>query len=157
MQVEKTVEQVILESLFNIMRLHKTCYHPAELTPGEIFVLSIIAHRKSGTGARISDVAKVMRVTTSAVTQFVKNLEARGLVDRERDETDHRVVLVRLTEPGRGFLDEGMQRMLGMFKRLVDNLGAADSEKLQELLLRVLDFFDADLQERRDSGATEYI
>ena len=77
MRTEKSVEQVILESLFNIMRLHKTCYHPSELTPGETFVLSVIAHRNADTGARISDVAKVMRVTTSAVTQFVKNLEAR--------------------------------------------------------------------------------
>ena len=152
---EKTVEQVILESLFNIMRLHKTCYHPADFTPGEIFVLSIIAHRNADSGTRISDVAKVMRVTTSAVTQFVKNLEARGLVDRGRDESDHRVVLARLTESGRGFLDEGMQRMLELFKRLVDHLGAADSEKLRDLLLRVLDFFDTDLRERRDAGATE--
>ena len=65
------------------------------------------------------------------------------------------MVLVRLTDSGREFLDEGMQRMLGMFRRLVDNLGASDSEKLRDLLVRVLDFFDSDLQERRNAGATE--
>ena len=50
-----------------------------------------------------------------------------------------------------------LQRMLGLFKRLVDHLGAADSDKLRDLLLRVLDFFDTDLRERRDAGAPEEI
>ena len=42
-----------------------------------------------------------MMITSGAVTNRVDRLEGRGLISRERDSEDGRVVLVTLTEVGR--------------------------------------------------------
>lgn len=51
-------------------------------------------------GMRSSELADSLRIQPSAVTAAVDRLEARGLVTRERDEADRRVVRVVPTPEG---------------------------------------------------------
>ncbi len=140
----KPLAQQILETLFNIVRIHRHCRHPADLTPGETFVLSIIHRRARERGIRVSEIASIMRVTPSGITQFVKGLVSRGLVVRSHDEEDRRVVLLRTTEQGEAIMAESMRRMIELFERIVDDLGVEESKTLLRLLSRVLRFLDTD-------------
>lgn len=70
----------------------------------------------------------------AATTALIDRLEAKGLVERVRDEADRRRVLVRMT-------DEGARRTYAMYAPLVDEgaglftgLTAAEMTRLRDLL-----------------------
>ena len=55
---------------------------------------------------RITDVAEVEGLAQPTTTLLIKRLEAQGLVRRERQRDDERVVLVWLTDDGRRALED---------------------------------------------------
>jgi DNA-binding MarR family transcriptional regulator len=71
---------------------------------------------------RITELATLERLAQPTMTQLVKRLEHDGLVARERQADDGRVVLVRLTATGRAALEQ--------FRT---NAGAALSAHLAEM------------------------
>lgn len=54
---------------------------------------------------RITELAELEGLAQPTVTVMVDKLEGRGLVARERDAADGRVVLVTITDAGRDLLD----------------------------------------------------
>jgi DNA-binding MarR family transcriptional regulator len=55
---------------------------------------------------RITELAELERLAQPTMTLLVKRLEQQGLVSRERQAADGRVVLVTLTSAGTGALEE---------------------------------------------------
>jgi len=54
----------------------------------------------------MSRLADVLNVSDSNATGLIDRLEERGFIERTRVPEDRRIVLVRLTEAGRGMLEE---------------------------------------------------
>ncbi|MGW8884865.1 MarR family winged helix-turn-helix transcriptional regulator [Streptomyces sp. NPDC055749] len=92
-----------------------------ELTPGEL------ARETFSSGA--------------AVTKRLRALQERGLVDRRSDDRDRRVAHVRLTEEGRGLVDELLPQQLayerGVLSGLDDGARSRLSAQLSELLVQL--------------------
>jgi DNA-binding MarR family transcriptional regulator len=59
-----------------------------------------LLHTLSDGPRRITELAELERLAQPTMTLLVKRLERQGLVDRERQADDRRVVLVSLTEAG---------------------------------------------------------
>jgi DNA-binding MarR family transcriptional regulator len=140
----RSLAQEIFDALFRVVRAQRHRMHPRDLTPGETFILSHIHHCAEGDGIRVSDIAAKMRVSTSGVTQFVKALESRGLVERKRGRDDRRVVLLATTAKGREMMRASLDRMIETFARLVDSIGATEGANLRDQLLRVAEFLEHD-------------
>lgn len=68
-----------------------------DLTPPQFYVLATIGYAG---GLPFSEIGEKMMVTVSNLTGIVDRLEEKGLVVRERDNHDRRVVRVTLTEKG---------------------------------------------------------
>ncbi len=68
-----------------------------DLTPPQFYVLATIGYAG---GLPFSEIGEKMMVTVSNLTGIVDRLEEKGLVARERDNHDRRVVRVTLTEKG---------------------------------------------------------
>ncbi|MBI2360039.1 MAG: MarR family transcriptional regulator [Deltaproteobacteria bacterium] len=68
-----------------------------DLTPPQFYVLATIGYAG---GLPFSEIGEKMMVTVSNLTGIVDRLEEKGLVVRDRDVRDRRVVRVRLTEKG---------------------------------------------------------
>jgi DNA-binding MarR family transcriptional regulator len=60
----------------------------------------------SGTPRRITELAELEGLAQPTMTLLVKRLERDGLVTRERQADDGRVVVVRLTDAGQASLDD---------------------------------------------------
>jgi DNA-binding MarR family transcriptional regulator len=73
-----------------------------ELSRTELSLLSTL----SGAPQRITDLAELEGLAQPTITTLVKQLEQQGLVKRERQTNDGRVVLVNLTEAGRISLED---------------------------------------------------
>jgi DNA-binding MarR family transcriptional regulator len=74
---------------------------------------------------RLTDLAAKEGVTQPAMTQLVSRLERDALAERTVDETDGRVVLVRITDAGRKVL---ARRRAARARRVADLLAALPAE-----------------------------
>lgn len=73
-------------------------------------------------------------VTPPSVTRMVTALERRGLVRREADPLDRRVVCISLTADGRRVLALGRTRRTAYLAQRLRKLGAADRTALEQAL-----------------------
>jgi DNA-binding MarR family transcriptional regulator len=110
----------------------------AEVSRTELGVLRTL----SDGPRRITELAELEGVAQPTMTILIKQLEQRGLVQRERRSDDGRVVLVDLTESGRAALEsyrEQIHAALGAYlaeisDQQVDALVAA-TETLSHLVI----------------------
>jgi len=68
-----------------------------DLTPPQFYVLATIGYAG---GLPFGEIGEKMMVTVSNLTGIVDRLEEKGVVGRERDVRDRRIVRVRMTEKG---------------------------------------------------------
>ncbi len=67
-----------------------------DMTPAFASLMPLL----DATGARPTTVAQRAGITKQAISQLVRELEARGYVEQIRDSTDTRAKIVRLTKRG---------------------------------------------------------
>lgn len=111
--------------------------------PSEIRVLFCIKNgTKAGATMKVSEISKQMHVTSPTITQLLNNLEPNGFIERQIDPDDRRSVGVRLTEKGEWLTDRAWEGFLATLQGLIDYLGEEDSERLADLLSKVLRYIE---------------
>ncbi len=75
----------------------------ARLTTSQVSIMNQLRQRGP---SRVSTIAKAELIRMPTASNALYQLESRGLVERMRDETDRRGVLVALTEQGESELTE---------------------------------------------------
>lgn len=97
--------------------------------------------RRSGPQHTLNPAAlmRAAMVTSSAITQRLDRLEARGLVIRSPSATDGRGIDVTLTETGRALIDSALPDHLATEERLLHAVAPADRAVLAEALRRLLE------------------
>jgi DNA-binding MarR family transcriptional regulator len=78
----------------------------------------------------VTKLAELEQVSAPAITKMVSALESAGLVQRERSETDRRVVRVSATPDGKRLLERGRAARV---KAIAALLGDATEAQLQTL------------------------
>ena len=101
-----------------------------DLTPSQFGVLEILYHLGPLTLGDIS--AKALK-SGSNMTTVVDNLERDGLVRRERDTQDRRVIYVHLTEAGVSKLEAVLPGHVAALVEEFQVLSASEQELLGEL------------------------
>jgi len=99
----------------------------------------LAALRRAGADQRLTagELARRTLVTTGGLTLRVKRLEAEGLVRRERDAGDNRMVYVELTEAGRDLIDRVADVHFSSMLRMLDGLAPEEQRDLARLLARL--------------------
>ncbi|WP_270171211.1 MarR family winged helix-turn-helix transcriptional regulator [Paenibacillus sp. SYP-B4298] len=96
-------------------------------------------------GVRVVELSRALRVTSPFVTQLLNKLESAGLIVRVREESDRRIVLVRLTAEGEDEATAILQHMHQVMVGLSERLGEEDCRTLTRLLHETFDYFDEKL------------
>jgi len=128
-------------------RLHRTYLRYAALI-GEVFDSHEInmasfdvlaALRRSGPPFRrtAGDLASTGLVTTGGLTLRLDRLEAAGLITRERDTADRRVVYAQLTEAGLALIDQVAVEHFDNEMRMLAGLSDTERRQLAALLGRL--------------------
>jgi DNA-binding MarR family transcriptional regulator len=122
-------------------RLHSAAIHllrrlrreddASGLPAPQLSALSVIVF---GGPLTLGDLARAEQVRPPTISKLIVALEQQGLVEREVDAADRRVVRVRATTRGTKVLQEGRQRRVAA---LVSSLGAL-SVRDRALLARAL-------------------
>lgn len=96
----------------------------------------LTALRRAGAPYRrtVGEIAESALVSPSGVTLRADKLEEAGLVVRERDGKDRRVVHLRLTESGRALIDRVAREHFPRENELLGQVGSAERTALSRLL-----------------------
>ena len=105
----------------------------ADLTPTQYNALRIL--RGAGTeGLSCSQISERMVTKDSDITRLLDRLEARGLISRERESKDRRVIITRITEGGLRTLAELDKPIQEHHRRLLKHMGEKELASLNTLL-----------------------
>ena len=144
---QRELTQRLMEAFFRFRHVQRKSSVPG-MKHSEIRMLHIIARhrRETGRGVKISELSRMMQVTSPTITQLANSLEARGLVERSTASDDRRVIYVQLTEAGGAVLKQVSDAFFARFNRLVLHLGPEKSNLLADLLTECFDFMRADAE-----------
>jgi DNA-binding MarR family transcriptional regulator len=116
--------------------------HLAEhgISHGRFMVLMLLLDKSSNcpqphTPAELADLSHVTRAT---MTGLVDTLERDGLVTREPDPTDRRMMVVNLTEKGRLLLQKILPHHFKRMASLMDAISETERKTLVQLLGKIL-------------------
>ncbi len=112
----------------------KRVFAEHELEPWEFDVLATL--RRSGAPHRLTagQLLSAMMITSGAVTNRIDRLERRGLIRRDADPADGRVVLVELTDAGTEKIDAALPDHAANEARIVAGLTGDEKATLARLL-----------------------
>lgn len=146
-----------------LARLHRTFtrYQPLMARPVEARGLVVAgfdvltALRRSGSPYRLTagELAKAGLISSAGVTLRIDRLEKDGLIVRERDPQDRRVVYCRLTEKGLHLIDELFAEHLDNERAMLAGLTEAECDQLAALLRKLELSLDSADNRRRVSPA----
>jgi DNA-binding MarR family transcriptional regulator len=108
---------------FDVLAALRRSGPPYEMTPGELLTETL--------------------VSSGAMTHRIDQMESAGLVARQPDPDDGRVVRVRLTDKGREAVDVALGSLLDRERHLLSQLNPADQSRLSALLRELLEPFDS--------------
>jgi DNA-binding MarR family transcriptional regulator len=131
----------------SFMQFHKAAWHQRSIagcTPSEIRVLFCI---RKGAGPhtpeiKVSEISKHLHVTSPTVTQLLKGLEAKRLIERRIDPTDRRAVGITLTEEGEKVTQQAAEAFSASLNGLIEYLGEEQSNQLADLLSKVVRYYN---------------
>jgi DNA-binding MarR family transcriptional regulator len=109
---------------------------PMGLTPPHVGVLRAIGEFP---GRSQQVIAAEFGVPPSRMVGFIDDLEARGLVQRRRDDRDRRVHLLHLSEAGEQVLEELASVASASERDLLSALTVAERQELAAWLTRIAD------------------
>ena len=87
------------------------------------------------------DLSEYMRVSTARIAVLLKKMEAKGLIEKEHDLADGRVVVVKLSNQGKELADKFKANLYAHIGEMIDKIGmsrmlefAAVSNEIQSLM-----------------------
>jgi len=100
--------------------------------------------RRSGPPYRLTagEMRRRSLVTAGAISQRLDKLEEAGLVCRQRDSNDRRIIHISLTPQGRRLVDRVFAAIMEQEQELLRSLTGPERDRLEPLLKRWLSAFE---------------
>ncbi|CAM4238714.1 MarR family transcriptional regulator [Paenibacillus alkaliterrae] len=112
------------------------------LKASEIRVLVCVkkGNDKGAASMTVSEISKMLQVTSPTVTQMINSLIASGHVARSSDPADRRITEITLTGKGEQLANKATERYHALFTGMIDHLGKEQSDQLIVLLNQVFHY-----------------
>lgn len=91
----------------------------------------------------VKELGQVLRLDSGTLTPLLKKLEIKGFLKRKRSRQDERVVMVTLTDEGKGMRDEAIQVPQKIAAKSGTVFSVEEAAQLRGLLNKLLDAIDA--------------
>lgn len=125
----------LVEGLISLSRLLRPG-RDSGMTPQQYWLLRQL--RRDG-ALNIGELAQSLGITTGSATVACKRLEKAGLVTRERQHEDERIVQVALTEQGRAQIDSLRQKKRAALAQWLDVLDQREQGDLLHMVEQLLE------------------
>ena len=124
MNIEETVDYHIRATLFTMMRMYNLLAAENGITQGIAYVLILINEE----GIPATKIAPLMGMGTSSLTRLLKKMEVDGLIYRQADKVDKRVVRIFLTEKGNQLREKAKAVVLNFNEKLFKKISKKEME-----------------------------
>ena len=104
---------------------------PLKLRPVEYTVMMLV---KENAGVSPAQLSKALAVTRPNISVWIDKLEARGLVRREKNATDRRGQLLRITEKGAALAAKATRLLIEGERKAFSTVTAVEQMMMTELL-----------------------
>ena len=148
MNTQATVDFHLRSSLFSMMRMYNLLAAQNGTTQGVGYVLLII--EKEGTPA--TKVAPLMGMSSSSLSRLLKNMEDNGLIYKESNLKDKRVVKVFLTEKGIVLRRKVKTVVLGFNEKIRKKISKEEFDVFSKVTSTIKEQVQEDLSEIQTNG-----
>ncbi|MBX6763266.1 MAG: MarR family transcriptional regulator [Rubrobacteraceae bacterium] len=145
----EALSERLVEDLMSLWRILRGVTNPmkrGEITPQQYWLLRQLWREGP---MSIGEIARSLGITQGSATSACQRLERAGMVRRERQAEDERVVLVELTEKGREQYEGWKRRRREVLSGLVSVLDEGEKRELSRLIERVLEAAEERVEEDR--------
>ncbi len=133
MDRQQTAEQII--DMFHLLKKNLIRYAShhikQKISPMQLHVMFSMLEKDY---FAMSELANVVLISKQQLTPIIDKLVRAGLVLRETDEADRRVVRIRLAPEGKAFLTAHMQDVVRVWDAKLATLAAEDLARLAAIL-----------------------
>lgn len=141
MDINTALNDVLVKLFRNINTIEEQSMRTEEykdVTTNDMHVIEAIGMDEQ---KNMTTVAKTLHVTTGTLTISINSLVKKGYVSRVRSEEDRRVVLVSLTDRGKGAFLHHHRFHERMIESVVEQFSEEEKEILEKALTRINKFF----------------
>ncbi|MDQ6437890.1 MarR family transcriptional regulator [Mesorhizobium sp. LHD-90] len=114
---------------------------PLDLKPAQLDVLMNLFRHP---GISQQDLARKLLVGRSNITMLVPQLETRGLLTREGDEKDRRVLRLTLTADGEGLLMQALKIYTALIEKAMATATPSECDFVGDHMRRIADVLRVD-------------
>lgn len=107
------------------------------LKPGQFQVLAEL-RRCEPQPLSATELAEAAILTSGAMTPILDKLEAQGMLRRQADDGDRRVLRISITPKGRGIIDRALDLRMARLRELNSHLSSDEREALAAALRKLL-------------------
>ncbi|MBE3593690.1 MAG: MarR family transcriptional regulator [Candidatus Carbobacillus altaicus] len=135
---ERSVE---FEELFRNLRLiSRYTKHTLRQIDGQLTMTDFIflKHLEGEGGVPVTDLARHFGVSASYITNWADRLEKKGLIRRERQPSDRRVVLLMMTEEGEAVRKSVEEKRMSHVLELLAEIEDEELVTLNRILRKIL-------------------
>ena len=130
--------QLTIEQLFSVVKQMHRDVSPKEplLSHPQARLVFVIAKHKDK-GISVKELARTANMTAGAITQFADVLITKGLIRREEDPDDRRIVRLKLTPAAKSQMEKFRKEFLASAVRVFDVLSTEELKQLTDILDKV--------------------
>ncbi len=88
-------------------------------------------------GMTSGELSEKLELSTPRVASALNSLSKKGFIERHRDENDKRIVIVKITEAGRNFVQEEHEEAVAMVEQTLKLLGEKDAKEFARIIKRI--------------------
>jgi DNA-binding MarR family transcriptional regulator len=131
----------VARACHSVERALTVALQPLELKTAQLDVLMNL-YRHPGMSQH--DLARKLLVGRSNITMLLPQLEQRGLVRREGDEKDRRILRLTLTETGESLLMKALEIHTALIEKAMGQSSPAECDMIGEQMRRVAEILKID-------------
>ena len=123
-----------------------------DYSKNEVFAL-LYVYRKGS--ANMTEIADYLGVPLNTATGIIGRLEKRGVIKRERDVVDKRVVTILICEKGKEFLASQIQELEHYYQLFMDVVTEEEKLVLFRIAAKLLDIMTSNLAKKEQAQETK--
>lgn len=128
---------------------------PNRVKHGEMMILFAVQEAGGGAaGVTVGDLSRLMRVKPPSITAPLNTLEQKGVVRREQDREDRRVVRIYVTDKGNALVMRLKEAFHARMRGLLDYMGAEKAAQMLSLMEEMYQYFKSKRNEQPDEHET---
>jgi DNA-binding MarR family transcriptional regulator len=121
----------------------QACYRIFGITTSQADTLLKLSPKQA---LRMNELSEAVGVDTSTMTRMVDQLIEKGMVLRQADEKDRRIVRVGLTAPGKKMHTQLSDALTSYYMESLDDISEPEREIIIQVLTRLRDAVDKGLE-----------